>query len=107
MSRKSVEDLLMNEVGAYWLGEELGDVTWTSLVEDRLPGLAAQAAARLRYTVGEDRRPELQALLRAIRADPRHPLAQQIEAETQVEWSDDPVTWSVFQRLMDLLLQAI
>jgi hypothetical protein len=51
--------------------------------------------------------PELQALLRAIRADPRHPLVQQIEAETQVEWSDDPVTWSVFQRLMDLLLQAI
>jgi hypothetical protein len=103
MKPPTIEQALSNEFGAYWHGDELPPRSNEKFYEQN----ARQAAIRLRQAVGANQLASLKSYLEAIRNDPAHPFLAELVNTTGVGWMDEPERWSLFQRVVDLIVQSL
>lgn len=99
---RTIEKEILSEFAAHYLGDALAVA-----LQDILPLLAKNTAARLEDRVhGEDRQ-QLIELLYTLRDDPHHPLHGHISNATGIHWPDMPDTWADFRRLMELVIAEL
>lgn len=97
----SAQDALLDEFGCYWLGDEIPDVRYVSLMRE-----ADRAAGRVVRHHGK-RASELATLLREMAANRSHPLFEPIAEGTLIWWTDDDASWAKFQQVAHRIADRI
>lgn len=102
-----IAEAIINEFSCYYQADELGVVQAEAFWRDVLPQLTWSSAVRLRREVGTEGEATLIAALRAMRDDSSHPLVGGIEHATNFRWTDDPLDWALFGKILDQIIANI
>ena len=101
----SPEKIVLDEFGAYYLGDEL--VVGPDFVGQQVPARAKASAARMIAALrGEDRAPVI-ALLRRLADNRNDPLHTKIGEHTMLWWADDDELFAVFGSLVDAMITEL
>ena len=92
------QKILSQEFSCYYM-EDGFEVGW----ENSLAELTSDSAIRLYPCLNNDSIQEFSTFLDRLKNEPNHPFIETLSDETLIDWTDNPSTWKLLQRILELI----